>query len=139
DSGPGSLRDAIAIAAPDDTIAFSLPAPTTIILTSGELLIDKDLTISGPGADSLIVQRSKASGAAKFPVLHIAVGNFAITISRLTISNGYNDGVTGSGRGGGLDNESSGTVNVSECIFTGNQTYNDGGAVCNEARGTLTL
>src|SRR3981081_2580491 len=51
DSGPGSLRAAISAAASGDKINF---APTlngqTITLTSGELLINKNLSIQGPGA-----------------------------------------------------------------------------------------
>ena len=54
DSGAGSLRQAIADAASGDTINFadSLNAQT-ITLTSGELLINKNLTITGPGANQL--------------------------------------------------------------------------------------
>ena len=47
DSGPGSLRQAILSAASGDTINFA-PSVTTVTLTSGELVIDKDLTITGP-------------------------------------------------------------------------------------------
>src|SRR4028118_1654052 len=48
DSGPGSLRNAIASAAAGDTIIFaSSLASKTITLTSGELVIKKDLTIDG--------------------------------------------------------------------------------------------
>ena len=61
DSGPGSLRDAIATAAPGDTINFSVQTPVPITLTSGELLINKNLTISGPGASSLAISGNNAS------------------------------------------------------------------------------
>ena len=37
-----------------DTINFA-PVVTTVNLRSGELAIDKDLTITGPGADRLTV------------------------------------------------------------------------------------
>src|SRR5262249_14596844 len=58
DSGPGSLRQAILDASPGDTINFA-PSVTTVNLTSGaELVIDKNLTITGPGANRLTVQRS---------------------------------------------------------------------------------
>ena len=39
DSGPNSLRAAIAAANPGDTIVFNLPLPVLIELTSGELVI----------------------------------------------------------------------------------------------------
>jgi len=57
-----TLRDAIARAAPGDTINFSLPASSAIDLKSGELPINKDLIISGPGANLLTVKRSVATG-----------------------------------------------------------------------------
>ena len=47
DSGPGSLRQALANANNEDTINFAVTR--TIFLTSGELLVDKTVTISGPG------------------------------------------------------------------------------------------
>jgi hypothetical protein len=52
DSGPGSLRQAITGALPGDAINFA-PSVTTVILISGELVIDKNLTITGPWSQSL--------------------------------------------------------------------------------------
>ncbi|MBV8705574.1 MAG: hypothetical protein JO028_00180, partial [Acidobacteriaceae bacterium] len=59
DSGAGSLRATIAGASAGDTIQFSVTG--TITLTSGELLINKDLIINGPGASQLAVSSNKAS------------------------------------------------------------------------------
>jgi hypothetical protein len=53
DSGPGSLRQALAIANDGDTISFAVNG--TIGLTSGGLLINKNVTISGPGRDHLSI------------------------------------------------------------------------------------
>ena len=39
DSGAGSLRASIAASAAGDTVAFSTPNPSTIVLTSGELAL----------------------------------------------------------------------------------------------------
>jgi hypothetical protein len=47
DSGPGSLRQALADANGGDTITFAVTG--TIALTSGDLVIDKNITVSGPG------------------------------------------------------------------------------------------
>ena len=58
DSGSGSLRDRITISSPGDTIIFSVTG--TILLTSGELVIGKDLRINGPGAASLQVRDRKS-------------------------------------------------------------------------------
>ena len=60
DSGPGSLRQALADANDGDTINFAVTG--TIGLTSGELFVAKSITISGPGAENLAV-----NGNAKRP------------------------------------------------------------------------
>src|SRR5262245_4173694 len=54
DSGPGSLRADIAAAHSGDTIVIdSSLRSQNITLTSGELVIDKDLDIEGPGGSAL--------------------------------------------------------------------------------------
>ena len=63
DSGTGSLRAAIASAVSGDTIGFAVTG--TITLTSGELLVNKNLTILGPGPNSLAVDGNAA------PCVHI--------------------------------------------------------------------
>ncbi|MEM9387896.1 MAG: choice-of-anchor Q domain-containing protein [Pseudomonadota bacterium] len=55
DSGPGSLRRALRIACSPADITFDLATPAFIDLTSGELLVDRPLTIFGPGADQLTI------------------------------------------------------------------------------------
>jgi uncharacterized repeat protein (TIGR01451 family) len=52
DDGPGSLREAIANVCTGGRIEFDLTTPTTITLTSGELLIERAMTIAGPGRDA---------------------------------------------------------------------------------------
>jgi len=131
DSGPGSLRDAIANAGPGDTIVFQLPSPDTITLTSGELLIQNDLTITGPGADALTVTRSSAKGTPAFMIFDIMQG--AVSISGLTISNG--DGETAP-YGGGLHTRNGGTF--ADCSFTNNHA-SSGGGFANEGPGSATL
>lgn len=92
DSGPGSLRDAIAAATDGDTIQFD-PALNgqTIGLTSGEIAIAKNITISGPGTNLLTVARSSGT----FRIFHITPGH-TVTIADLTISGG-NGAPNGSG------------------------------------------
>src|SRR5438034_11346686 len=67
DSGSGSLRQALADANDGDTIEFAVTG--TISLTSGELVIDKDITISGPGSNSLTVRPSSSSFFRVFDVM----------------------------------------------------------------------
>ena len=83
DSGPGSLRQALATASDGDRIQFD-PALNgqTITLTSGELLVDKSITIIGPGAGQLSVNGNAASR-----VFHIGSAKI-VTVSGLTITNG---------------------------------------------------
>src|SRR5262245_34529327 len=54
DRGPGTLRQAIADSNSGDTIVLAVSG--TIILTSGELATDADLTVQGPDAASLQVE-----------------------------------------------------------------------------------
>src|SRR5438270_2187001 len=88
DSGPGSLRQALTDANDGDTIEFAVTG--TIGLTSGELLVDKSITVSGPGAENLAVNGNNQSR-----VFHIASGQ-TVTISGMTITNSH---VSDSGRG----------------------------------------
>lgn len=89
DSGPGSLRDAIAASNSGDTINFAVTG--TITLTSGELTVDKNLTITGPGSGSLTVERSTASGIPRFRIFTMpdTGTHFTVSISGLTITKGF--------------------------------------------------
>ena len=128
DSGPGSLRDAISTASPGDTIVFAVTG--TIVLTSGQLSVNEDVTISGPGAESLAISGNHASRVFDID------GTVALTISNLTIENGNGVGfgiVTG---GAGILNYE-GTLTVINSTFSGNSEYL-GGAIRNY-QGTLTV
>src|SRR2546430_2090182 len=84
DSGPGSLREAITNAIAGETITFAISGAIT--LSSGELLIAKDLTIAGPGATQLTVQRGSTAGIPDFRIFNIKGGT--VGISGLTVNNG---------------------------------------------------
>jgi N-acetylneuraminic acid mutarotase len=123
DSGPGSLRQALADAHDGDTINFDRSLDgQTITLTSAELVIDKNITISGPGSDLLTVERFPP---AQFGVFHVMPTHTA-TIAGLRISGGYSP----YGGGGVLDDHA--TVTISNCFLTGNSAvygaaiYSDG-------------
>ncbi|HKR61038.1 MAG TPA: choice-of-anchor Q domain-containing protein [Pyrinomonadaceae bacterium] len=128
DSGPGSLRQAISSANSGDTISFTLPAGSIITLTSGELLIqNKNLAIVGPGAHELTIQRSTTSGTPQFRIFHVTSnsgGNFTVSISGVTISNG-----SVSSLGGGLESDGTTTVNVIGCTISGNAGGVVGGGI----------
>jgi uncharacterized protein (UPF0333 family) len=119
DSGPGSLRNAVSIAAPGDTINFSVTG--TLTLTSGALSIGKDLTIVGPGPSNLAI-----SGNDVNRVFNISGGK--VDISGLTIKSGSADS------GGGIYN--AGILKISDCLVTSNSASDYGGGIYNG--GTLT-
>src|SRR5262245_57336288 len=52
DNGKGTLRSAVGAAKGGDVIQFNLKAGATIKLTAGEIVISKNITIKGPGADN---------------------------------------------------------------------------------------
>ncbi len=127
DSGPGSLRGAIAAASDGDTIQFD-PAlkGQTITLTSGELFINNNLTITGPGPSQLTVKRSTAGGTPAFRIFHIL--QHTVTIEGLSITNGLALALGGNSpdAGGGIfcDDEEQNNerlaVTVSNCVISGN-------------------
>src|SRR4029077_9673404 len=128
-SGAGSLRQALTNANDGDTIDFSVTTPATITLTSGELLVNKSVTISGPGAGQLSVDGNFAS-----TVFHISPGK-TVTISGLTITNGYASG----SHGGGIYNDHA-TLTVNNSTLSGNSTASSGGGIANDGScGSATL
>lgn len=142
DSGPGTLRQLISDAASGDTINFALPGNTSAIeLTSGELLINKSLTISSGGTilDPLALYRSfNGPQIPSFRIFHIT-GNCEVNISGFSIRNGSSPGVTS---GGGILSEGGSTVTVTDCTLTGNAATgsgSSGSAICNSSGSTMTV
>jgi hypothetical protein len=135
DSGPGSLRQAIILANDGDRIDFD-PALNgqTVTLTSDELLITRNIAISGPGANLLTVAR--AQGVSNFRIFHITPSH-TVTIQGLTITNGS----PGAGFGGCILNDG-GTLSVINCTLSGNHSPLSGGGIDNfagESTATLTV
>jgi hypothetical protein len=124
DSGAGSLRNAIAIANPGDTIVFSLTLPATIPLSS-QLVITKNLTISGPGANSLTISGNNSTRV-------ISATGATLNLSEVTIANG-----NASGDGGGIYNN--GTLNLAYVTLNGNYSYSDRGGGIYHGGGTANL
>ena len=129
DSGAGSLRQAILNALPGDTITFA-PSVTTVTLTSGELAIDKNLTITGPGANRLTVQVDRSVITAR--VFHISSSTVTVSISGITISKGN----TFFGGGGIL---SAGVLTLTGCTISDNFGGDIGGGGVINDHGTMTI
>jgi hypothetical protein len=74
DNGPGSLRQALADASNGDTINFDASLKgQTITVTTAELVIDKSVTISGPGPNLLAV--SRAENAPEFRIFRVVAAD----------------------------------------------------------------
>lgn len=133
DSGPGTLRRALANVCSGGTINF---APTlanqTISLTSEELSITKTLTITNPNAPNL-----KVSGNDARRVFNIQAGA-VVTLSGLSIINGTATGGCGfESCGAGILVGSGAELNINRCTLS-NNSANYGGGIRNNG-GTVTI
>jgi sugar lactone lactonase YvrE len=120
-SDSGSLRYCVNNAVSGETINFasSLNGQTIILIPSnGPLAINTSLTIQGPGANLLTISGGNAVG-----VFQIKSG--AMSISGLTIANGYSP-LAGSGGGGGIYSNG-GALTVNNITFSGNRASDGGG------------
>jgi hypothetical protein len=134
DSGPGTLRQAIADAAPGDTIRFSLhrmksfgfDGSDTIALKSS-LTIDKDLNIVGPGPAKVLVARSTKKKTPAFRLFNVNGGN--VRISGLSLFNGraLNPDGASDNLGGAILNF--GTLTISNCVIAFNEARTENGGV----------
>ncbi|HMJ09336.1 MAG TPA: carboxypeptidase-like regulatory domain-containing protein [Pyrinomonadaceae bacterium] len=127
-----NLRQAITVAQSGDTIIFDpnvFRLSETIALNHGEIVVNKSLTISGPGADRLTIARSSSSF---FRIFRFTA---AVTMTGLTISSGWamNDAVNGCG--GAIYNSSILTLDHVE--IRGN-TAVSGGGLCNAGTSVIT-
>lgn len=121
--GDVSLRDAIAAAAPGETIDFSVTG--TISLALGEMLINKSLSIAGPGRDRLTID---AHGASRiFDVTDgNANNNITVSFSGMTLTGGA---ATSGGNGDGGAIRARENLVVEDMAFLSNNASFDGGAV----------
>ncbi len=159
DSGAGSLRAVIGSAAAGATVSFTPGLTGTITLTSGEIALNKQLKIVGPGARILSVSGNDASRI--FNITNVA----DVSISGLTITHGKtltttpggggilidasilnltdvtmsaNNAPTANALGGAIDNEG-GILNILRCTFSGNSAALRGGAINQRLSGTMTI
>lgn len=153
DSGAGSLRQAIFdnnASGGNNTVIFAGNVTGQITLTNGEMLISKNLSLAGPGADVLAVSGNNSNRI--FRVASNAVAN----ISGLTLAQGR-DALGGAilqqsgslslnlcilsnnvstAQGGGI--AAAGVTTLTQCTLTRNRGVNDGGGIF-QTNGTLTI
>lgn len=97
DSGPGSLRQAIADAAPDDTITFAADLSGQTILLRSTLTLTKDVTITGSTlATSVTLSGNRATRVlAVAPTVRVMIAGLVIADGRSAQGSGlYNQGST---------------------------------------------
>jgi Ca2+-binding RTX toxin-like protein len=129
-AGDVSLREAIAIAQENGTIAFSQDlSGSTLNLTLGELRIDRSIAIQGLGADNLTISGNNTSR-----VFNIDDGDsntqIEVAIDGVTIAGGNT-----TGNGGGILNRENLTISNSNIR---NNTAANGGGISTTS-GTLEI
>ena len=123
DSGPGTLRQALAGAGNGDTIDAT-GVSGVVVLNNSALSVSNSVTILGPGPAALTLQD---------PFPNVGVFNITgsnVTISGLTVANSFGSNGTGIHAAGG-------SLTVSNCAFSGNQATNGGGIYT--TNGSLTV
>jgi hypothetical protein len=146
--GDVSLRDAIALAPPGETIDFApvltSDGPATIALMHGQLLIEKNLTVHGPGAALLTIDASKNDPTPTqnkgdgSRVLQVLGAGIDVELVGMTLTGGD---VPDSG--GAIRNDG-GDLTVSQCTLSNNAaddvatSVGRGGGIFN-LDGTLTV
>jgi hypothetical protein len=147
DSGPGSLRAALATATTDGSanITFDptiFATPQTITLTSA-LNIPSNTTITGPTSGSgatlkNLVTVDGGGASSNFSMFTVNSGVTGVAIHNLVIANGHVDS-----QGGGIT--SSGSLTVTGCTFANNYaggyitSLGNGGGAIYVSSGTLAV
>jgi len=130
DSGAGSLRQAVIDACPGSTITFD-SAVTGLIYQSGQIVIDKNLTIEGPGAGVLTI---RSVGGFVSTNRIFSVNQYAtVTISGLSMTGARSAGIMNWGGnltvtnssvsgnpGGGIFTFTNSTTTISNSTVSGN-------------------
>jgi RTX calcium-binding nonapeptide repeat (4 copies) len=129
-----SLREAIALSNGGDSINFaSSLTGGTIILTQGDLVIDKGLTITGLGADQLTISGNNVSRVFKIDDGQNSASK--VVIDGLTIANGFlNESLGSQSRGAGIFNAES--LTLTHSVIRDNKALFGGGI---DSSGNLSI
>ncbi len=159
DGSVGTLRHLIETAPPGSTIRFdnlSLPATITLDPTKEYLAINTSLTIEGPGPGNLTISGGNATFVFLVQELTtVTIGGVTISGGKfglgagiqnrgdLTIANsvitGNTTDNTGSGNGGGISNNPTGSLTITGgSTISGNTAVGDGGGIHNFG-GSVTI
>jgi predicted outer membrane repeat protein len=138
DAGPGTLRADVLAAVNGASIFFNVSG--VIHLTTGEILLNKDLTICGMNEMGAVVPVT-IDGSNSDRILEVAPGT-AVTICDLTLTHGHaglpgSPGSSGPGEGGAILNQ--GSLIVDTVTFNGNYAAVRGGAIATTMGGSASL
>ncbi|CAB4941667.1 unannotated protein [freshwater metagenome] len=131
DASPGSLRATVSAASAGDVIAFDPALSGRIRLDGGTpIVVDKTLTITGPGADTLAID-----GRGTTQIFSVT-SDADLTLATLTLRGGAS-----STTGAAVGNAGTGTVTLTSVTVTLNRSSGlDAAAVVSSAAGgTLTI
>jgi CSLREA domain-containing protein len=110
-----------------NTINFGVTGTITL---GSQLTISNSVTIQGPGVSQLTI-----SGNNTVRVFNIGSGSFDVTFADLTIANGLAPVSFFSAQGGGILNNSTGTLNITNCTLSGNTAAMTGANTANTGSG----
>ncbi len=139
--GLTTLREAVAAAATNDTINFSVTGTINLSSSGGQININKSLTIQGPGANLLTIKAFDPDASGKNDsdgnrVFYVnGSGTLNVIISGLTLTNGDPEATNDNNGGGAILNLENLTLNA--CVITDNYSPN-GGAIYSPS-GTLVI
>jgi len=127
DSGANSFRERVSAATSGDIIEFdSSISNSTVYLTSGEVVIDKHLTIRANKDITL-------DGMNNSRILY-SNPNLTISLEGLIFNNGYTPTA-----GGAYHADEDSDITISNCEFRNNYAYQGGGGVCSSWRNKLLI
>lgn len=145
DSGPGSLRQAIFDANPGDIV--KIPNSLMITLTSGPLIVDKELTIEALSLETTIPS-PRISGGGNSRIFELGL-NADLTLEKLSLEFGRapdEEGMNPAGDGGAIVVDG-GSLNVKNSHFAFNRAGDGtsltnggkGGAIANLGNGSIII
>ena len=136
----GTLRSAIANSLAGDTIVFSSGLSGTIFLTNGgQLLINKDISLQGPGARVVTISGNNSNRVFNITNANVSLSGLTIADGRVVGTNGTSGGVGETVYGAGLlrlDSVYGYIVTVSNCLFLANSTFGGGGSAVYPGNGS---
>jgi predicted outer membrane repeat protein len=134
DSGPGSLRNAIATSASGDIIIFAttLSNQTLTLAQTLEIPTGKNLTIDATNATNFTISGNNIVRV--FLLKSTYEQPTTLNLIGLRIINGKTNE-----NGGGIRSEHQGRINLTNCIFNGNVADDGGSAVFSDVEGITTI